>query len=152
MKIIQKIKTSQTTRSIYFLGIKIFTYKKKEKENNSPVSCDIFNYEKLLLQGTKFPHLLGIVISRHATIGNNCRIYQNVTIGSKNANVNTDNIKENYPTIGNNVTIYAGAVICGPIKIGNNVTIRANSVVLTDIPDNATAVGIPAKILPNKKA
>lgn len=54
------------------------------------------------------------------------------------------------PTIGNNVHIYAGAVVFGGIKIGNNVTIGANSVVDKPVPDNAVAVGIPAKILKYK--
>lgn len=55
--------------------------------------------------------------------------------------------KAGVPTIGDNVTIYAGAKVIGNIKIGNNVTIGANSVVTNNVPDNAIVAGAPAKIL-----
>ena len=85
-----------------------------------------------------FMHLDGITIGSGVEIGNNCTIYQQVTIGKE---------KEQFPTIGNNVTIYAGAKILGGIKIGNNAVIGANAVVLKDVPDNCVAVGIPARII-----
>ncbi len=89
--------------------------------------------------GNSFEHnALGIVISREATVGSNCRIYQYVTIGAGCGG---------YPTIGDNVTIYAGAVLCGRIRIGNNVTIGANSFVNRSFPDNVTVAGVPAKII-----
>lgn len=66
-------------------------------------------------------------------------IFQGVTIGLKK------NLGE-YPTIGDNVQIGAGAKILGKITIGDNVRIGANAVVLTDVPSNCIAVGIPAKI------
>lgn len=83
-------------------------------------------------------HFSGIVIGKNVIIGDNCKIYQQVTLGQKNGK---------YPTIGNNVTIYAGAKIIGGIKIGNNVQIGANSVVLCDVPDNSTVVGVPGRII-----
>ena len=85
-----------------------------------------------------FMHLDGICIGSGVEIGNNCTIYQQVTIGKE---------KEQFPTIGDNVTIYAGAKILGGIKIGNNAVIGANAVVLKDVPDNCVAVGIPARII-----
>lgn len=86
----------------------------------------------------KMPHPVGIVIGDGVIICNDVCIYQNVTIGQKN------NI---YPKIGNNVTIYAGAVIIGNVKVGNNVIIGANSVVTHDIPDGCVVAGVPAKII-----
>ena len=80
----------------------------------------------------KLPHgLHGIFVSRYATIGENCWIYQNVTIGEVNRKA---------PVIGDNCLIGAGAIIIGDIKIGNNVKIGAGTVVNTDIPDNCTVV------------
>lgn len=81
-------------------------------------------------------HYNGIVIGINAVIGDNCSIYQQVTIGQKNGK---------YPVIGNNVIIYPGAKILGGIKIGNNSIIAANSVVLNDVKNNEIVAGIPAK-------
>ena len=89
-------------------------------------------------------HFGGIVISGHAKFGDNCRIRNGVVIGLKN----TEDIAA--PIIGNNVDIGAGAKILGNIKIGNNVLIGANAVVITDIPDNSIAVGVPAIIKARK--
>ncbi len=71
-------------------------------------------------------------------MGQNCLIFQGVTIG-----VGTSGI----PRIGNNVILSSGAKIIGGITIGNNVTIGANAVVTKDVPDNSIAVGIPAKVI-----
>lgn len=76
-------------------------------------------------------------------IGENCSIYQQVTIGRGKSN-GTRNI----PVIGDNVDIYAGAKIIGGITIGNNVKIGAGAVVTKDVPDNCTVVGNPARIIP----
>ena len=85
-------------------------------------------------------HFGGIVISGYAKFGDNCRLRNGVVVGLKNV------AEPCAPQIGNNVDIGAGAKILGNIKIGNNVNIAANSVVLTDVPDNAIAVGVPAVI------
>jgi len=89
-------------------------------------------------------HFGGIVVSGYARFGDNCRIRNGVVVGLKNIE------DACAPTIGNNVDIGAGAKLLGNIKIGNNVVIGANAVVLTDIPDNSIAVGIPAVIKPRK--
>ena len=91
---------------------------------------------------------VGCVIHERCTIGDNVEIYQNVTIGG--------NGKENQPspgipTIKNNVKIYAGACVLGPIVIGDNSIVGANAVVLCDVPDNSIAVGVPAKIMQKSK-
>lgn len=99
-----------------------------------PFSCSIG-------KGTRFPHDgIGIVIHEHAVIGSNCKVMQNVTIGGRNGS-------KGAPKIGQNVFIGAGAVIIGDIVVGNNVNIGANAVVLISIPDNSTAVGVPARII-----
>lgn len=80
-------------------------------------------------------HGMGIVIGETATVGNDCTIYHNVTLGG----TGKDKCKR-HPDIGNNVMVGAGAKVLGPIRIGNDVKIGANSIVLTDIPDNVTVV------------
>ncbi len=94
--------------------------------------------------GVKFPHPNGIVIGEMTKIGNNCTIYQQVTFGGRNIG---DAQKNNYPTVGNNVIIFAGAKLIGNINIGDNVIIGANSVVNKNIPSNTVIGGVPAKIL-----
>lgn len=87
--------------------------------------------------GSRFfiDHGMGIVIGETATIGNDCTMYHNSTLGG----TGKDKYKR-HPDVGNNVMIGAGAKVLGPIKIGNNVKIGANSTVLTDIPDNVTVI------------
>jgi serine O-acetyltransferase len=80
-------------------------------------------------------HGMGIVIGETATIGDDCIIYHNSTLGG----TGKDKYKR-HPDIGNHVMIGAGAKVLGPIKVGNNVKIGANSTVLNDIPDNVTVV------------
>ena len=105
--------------------------------------CTIPNLQKLLKNGTKFPHPIGIVINDNAKISKNCTIWQNVTIG--------DGFKEinglRYPIIGNNVTIFANSVVIGGIVIGDNVTIGAGSVVVKDVAPNTTVAGNPARVI-----
>ncbi len=90
--------------------------------------------------GLRIDHFGAIVISPGAVIGKNCTIRQGVTIGNRKA---VDDI----PILGDGVDIGAGAKILGAIRVGNNVKIGANAVVLTDVPEGATAVGVPAKIV-----
>jgi serine O-acetyltransferase len=93
-------------------------------------------------KGLFLDHGMGIVIGETSVIGNNCTIYHGVTLGG------TGNEKgKRHPTIGNNVLIGAGAKLLGPFTVGDNVMIGANAVVLTDIPDKATVVGIPGKVV-----
>lgn len=80
-------------------------------------------------------HGMGIVIGETATIGNDCIIYHNSTLGG----TGKDKYKR-HPDIGNHVMVGAGSKVLGPIKVGNNVKIGANSTVLKNIPDNVTVV------------
>ncbi|MGE4276746.1 MAG: serine O-acetyltransferase EpsC [Lawsonibacter sp.] len=87
-------------------------------------------------------HGMGVVIGETAEVGDDCLIYHGVTLGG----TGKDHGKR-HPTIGNNVLISCGAKVLGPFKVGNNARIAANAVVLSEVPENATAVGIPAQIV-----
>ena len=87
-------------------------------------------------------HAVGVVIGETAIIGDDVVIYQQVTLGG----VSTSHGKR-HPTLGNNVIIGAGAKVLGNINIGEGAKVGANSVVVKDVPNFATAVGIPAKII-----
>lgn len=87
-------------------------------------------------------HGAGVVIGETSEIGDNCILYQGVTLGGTGKDKG-----KRHPTLGNNVLVGCGAKILGPFKIGDNVKIAANSVVLHEIPDNCTAVGAPARVV-----
>ena len=95
-------------------------------------------------QGFVIDHFGGIVISGYARFGDNCRIRNGVVVGLARVE---DPVA---PIIGNNVDIGAGAKLLGRIRVGNDVLIGANAVVLTDVPDNSIAVGVPAIIKPRR--
>jgi len=96
---------------------------------------------------TIFPHPTGIVIGMKVKIGKGCKIYQNVTIGTKEAKTFKTS---KYPVIGNNVIIYPNSLIIGDISIGDNVIIGAGSLILEDVPSNTVIAGNPAKIITKK--
>jgi serine O-acetyltransferase len=86
-------------------------------------------------------HGMGVVIGETAEIGDDVLMYHAVTLGGRSM----EHVKR-HPTIGNNVTIGAGARILGPVRIGDRVQIGANTVVVRDIPAGAVATGVPAKV------
>ena len=92
-------------------------------------------------KGLVIDHGMGVVIGETTEIGDNCTIYQGVTLGGTGKDVG-----KRHPTLGDNVLVGAGAKVLGPIIIDSNSKIAANAVVLKDIPENSTAVGIPARI------
>ena len=110
----------------------------------SIIFCSSIHHSCKIGPGLLIPHSFCIVITSDAEIGTNAVIFHEVTIGG-NATRN-----DGTPKIGDNVTIYTGAKILGPIKIGDNVRIGANSVVLNSVPDNALVVGNPARIIKEK--
>lgn len=87
-------------------------------------------------------HGAAVVIGETTEIGDDCMIYQGVTLGGTGKDVG-----KRHPTLGNNVMVGAGAKVLGPMRIGDNTKVAAGAVVLTEIPDNSTAVGIPAKVV-----
>jgi serine O-acetyltransferase len=101
-----------------------------------PLTCKIAG-------GLLLPHPNGIVIHPDASIGPNCLIFQQVTIGIGNGRL---------PVIKGHVDIGAGAKLLGGIVVGAHAKIGANAVVLIDVPETATAVGVPAKIIMNSKS
>lgn len=92
-------------------------------------------------------HGMGVVIGETAIIGNDCTLYHGVTLGGTSWNKG-----KRHPTLETGVVIGAGAKVLGPITIGANAKIGSNAVVVKDVPENATAVGIPARILSDKTA
>ena len=91
-------------------------------------------------KGLVIDHGMGVVIGETAEIGDNVLLYHGVTLGGTGKDKG-----KRHPTLGDNVIIGAGAKVLGPIYIGSNSKVGANSVVLKDVPEGATAVGIPAK-------
>ena len=87
-------------------------------------------------------HGMGIVIGETAEIGEDCLLYQGVTLGGTGKDKG-----KRHPTLGNNVLVGSGAKVLGPFIVGDNARIAAGAVVLSEVPANATAVGVPARIV-----
>ncbi|MEG1880835.1 MAG: serine O-acetyltransferase, partial [Oscillospiraceae bacterium] len=83
-----------------------------------------------------------VVIGETAVVGDNCTIYQGVTLGGTGKDKG-----KRHPTIGKNVLIGSGAKILGPFTVGDNSKIAANAVVLNEVPPNSTCVGVPAHVV-----
>lgn len=92
--------------------------------------------------GILIDHGMGVVIGETAELGDRITIYHGTTLGGTGKEKG-----KRHPTVGNNVVIGAGAKILGNISIGSNSKIGANSVVLDDVPEGATVVGIPGKVV-----
>ncbi len=93
-------------------------------------------------KGLVIDHGMGVVIGETTIIGDNCTIYQNVTLGG----TGKDHGKR-HPTLGNNVLVGSGAKVLGPFNVGDNARIAAGAVVLSEVPADSTAVGVPARIV-----
>ena len=87
-------------------------------------------------------HGTGIVIGETTELGDDCLLYQGVTLGGTGKDVG-----KRHPTLGNNVMVGSGAKVLGPFKVGDNARIAANSVVLREVPANATVVGVPGRVV-----
>ncbi len=92
--------------------------------------------------GVFIDHGCGIVIGETAEVGDGCTLYQGVTLGGTGKDTG-----KRHPTLGRNVTVGSGAKVLGPFRIGDNSKIAAGAVVLKEIPPNATAVGVPARVV-----
>jgi len=93
-------------------------------------------------RGVFIDHGMGVVIGETAEVGDGCTIYQGVSLGGTSLSHG-----KRHPTLGNNVTVGASAVLLGAITIGDNARIGGGSVVIRDVPANATAVGVPARVV-----
>lgn len=101
-------------------------------------ACELF-YSADIGQNFVLVHTLGTVVGPRARIGNNCTMYHGVTIGTK-----YDTSKA-FPSIGDDVVVYAGAKVLGGISVGDGAVVGANAVVLSDVPARAVMVGQPAR-------
>tara|TARA_B100000401_G_C52504846_1_gene576744 strand:- start:50 stop:625 length:576 start_codon:yes stop_codon:yes gene_type:complete len=119
---------SQTTR--FFTGIEIHA--------GAKIGKNLF-----------IDHGMGVVIGETSEIGDDVTIYHAVTLGGISPSVDSERQRheKRHPTIGDNVVIGSGAQIIGPVKVGNGSRIAANAVVVNDVPNDATMVGVPAKII-----
>lgn len=93
-------------------------------------------------RGLFIDHGMGVVIGETTEIGDNCTLYQNVTLGGTGKDQG-----KRHPTLGNNVLVGAGAKVLGPFTVGDNARVAAGAVVLDAVPPNATAVGVPARVV-----
>jgi serine O-acetyltransferase len=94
-----------------------------------------------------FDHAMGTVVGETAVIGDGCTIYQGVTLGGTSLYKGT----KRHPTLGRDVVVSAGAKVLGGFEVGDGAKIGSNAVVIKPVPAGATAVGIPARIIPSKK-
>lgn len=93
-------------------------------------------------KGLFIDHGSGVVIGETAEIGDNCTLYQGVTLGGTGKDTG-----KRHPTLGDNVMCGAGSKVLGPFTVGDNSKVAANAVVLKEIPPDCTAVGIPARVV-----
>jgi len=93
-------------------------------------------------RGLFIDHGMGVVIGETTEIGENCTLYQGVTLGGTGKESG-----KRHPTLGNNVMVGSGAKVLGPFKVGDNSKIAAGAVVLSEVPPNSTCVGVPARIV-----
>ena len=93
-------------------------------------------------KGILIDHGTGVVIGETAVVGDDCTIYQGVTLGGTGKEKG-----KRHPTLGNHVMVGSGAKILGPFKVGDHAKVASNAVVLEEVPPNATAVGVPARIV-----
>lgn len=135
----QEVVNPQSNLSKFIRLIYLFRIKKMDAYHNSSMGTDlgkgaIFDSAPYLPHGPN-----GIIIGHDVKIGKNCTICHQVTVmqGTSSKSV----------VIGDNCILGAGSKIVGGVHIGNNVQVGANAVVVTDIPDNCTAVGVPARII-----
>jgi serine O-acetyltransferase len=100
--------------------------------------------------GIVLKHPTGIVIGEGVILGDNATVYQQVTLGGVRMAPRGTGIENRYPKIGPDCILFAGAKILGPVNIGARCIIGANAVVISDVPDDHTAVGVPARMFPSR--
>jgi serine O-acetyltransferase len=93
-------------------------------------------------RGLFIDHGAGVVIGETTEIGDNCTLYQGVTLGGTGKDKG-----KRHPTLGNDVMVGSGAKILGPFKVGDGAKVGANALVLSEVPPGSTAVGVPARVV-----
>lgn len=93
-------------------------------------------------RGTFIDHGMGVVIGETTVIGDNCTLYQGVTLGGTGKDTG-----KRHPTLGNHVMVGSGAKVLGPFKVGDYSKIAAGAVVLCEVPPHSTCVGVPAHVV-----
>lgn len=101
------------------------------------IPCNVFD------KGLKIVHYGSFTVNSKSKVGKNCRIYNNVVIGTLSSGYGDGKC----PVIGDNVFIGTNACILGGVTVGDNAVIAAGAVVLKDVPANCTVAGVPAKII-----
>jgi serine O-acetyltransferase len=110
------------------------------------------SYKSRLGPGIVIVHGFGVVIGSDVRIAGDCCVFHGVTLGDRGSEwVNSDRA-DGHPRIGREVMFGAGAKVLGPITIGDNCVIGANAVVLTDVPSDSVAAGVPAKVVSRRKS
>lgn len=145
--------TNNIFRAIVHYRVGIFLINKKRRIPLAGIAMDILTYKKAKINFSKanigpgmlIYHGTGIILGSGVKVGKNLTLLHDTTIGNRIGSGSKGSL--GFPELGDNVFIGCGAKIIGPIKIGNNVKIGANAVVISDVPDNATVVGVPAKIV-----
>lgn len=137
------IRVGQFFRSIPFVGsfFGIFIEYFIRVVFSSDISCKAH-----IGGGLMIVHGHDVVIGSNVVMGENCKIFNGVTLGNKDTEVSNND----QPKIGNNVVLGTGTKVLGGVLIGNGVKTGANSVILIDVPDNCVAVGVPAVSLVRK--
>lgn len=110
---------------------------------NAQYGCYL-SFKARISPDCKFIHPIGIVIGEGVVIGRGCQIYQGVTLGAARQN---EDKEDRYPIVSENVTVFSGAKVIGPVVLGESSLIGANSVVVKDVPAGKVAVGVPARVL-----
>ncbi len=126
----------------YFYNKKIFFIARSISQISRFVTGIEIHPGAVIGEGIFIDHGMGVVIGETTKIGNNCTIYQGVTLGGTGKEQG-----KRHPTIGNNVLIGAGAKVLGPFIVGDNSKVAANAVVLKEVPANSTVVGVPGRIV-----
>lgn len=155
LRLIYKLLTNIPSRFIFLLRLGSFLYERNvtffpgfiSRYLSHKYGCFISLNAEIGL-GLKVPHPNGIVIGENVQIGDNCTIYQQVTIGGKAIG---DAKVGNYPRIEGNIVIFAGAKLVGRITVGEHSVVGANSVVISDVPPCSVVAGIPARIIRSTK-
>lgn len=122
-------------------------YVKRINEILTGLECHL---SATIKEGLFLPHTQNIVIGEGVKIQKKVTIYNGVTLGAFDRKEN-ESFENRYPTICENAVIYTGAKVLGPIEVGAGAKVGANAVVLKTVPQDYIAVGVPARILPQKK-